>query len=1633
MMSSIDWQTLSLQLITTFAHFLWQGALIGLVLAVLLRLCASRSSNARYVFASVAFALLPLCVGGTFAAIHQAGDPIFRSKMLSETAQPTTDQPNLLLEFPASAMADPIGQSSPALQLPQTQAADTATPLIVAKPSWSSWLTAASPYLFAVYLFGVTVRLLRLGSSVWLSGRLRRAVKKIEDSAITQIISAQATRMGLRQIPLIALCDQISVPVVVGILKPTILLPPAILCGLDPSQLAAILSHELAHIRRYDLLVNLLQRVVEALLFFHPVTWWISQRMSAEREDCCDDMAVAGCGRLEFTSALLQMAELCAKNRGLAVGSQLEAMAADGGKQTQLTRRVHRLLGEVDAPRIVLSRASIALAVATTVMFAVSVLAFAQSNGNLNSSALGESSDGASNYDETQFARPPARYTHLVYDQSVRDPERGIIPERVIQALPTRGKTAQQAVPFSENALVAGSRDSIRSSYPTFRPGESIEVKGNAVLIRNANTGSEKVIIRGVVRADRFSRILARVAISPDRKRVATAVCTGDDGSEIVRSPLFDLYVVDLSAEEPVPNVIRSGVHGDAISGGAFFPAAVAPPIFWLDDENLLVVTPHPRKPGVHDAQIYLEPGNEPTATELEDMVNINEFLNTVVVRDDGEVLTPTHNLLQISVRDNSSAKVCDLNLDTFTGMQQTSTDFWRRSDGAIMLRSRGADMRIDLTKSEAIADRNLSPQYELRGDRYKPSLWRGDEQLAEVIHFHNVGVSPDGRSVAWYTRSRAQDTTNLGNTSQYPTTLWFHSPDTGTVKLAEGRFAWDNYWDVFDNPVLNPRFRWLTQTDFMAQTGVPTKASEKAIAAEQRTQEDDAAEELQLPSHYEGTVLGPDGKPMQGAEVFVISDWNENTKLGPVRDVTDANGKFSFDAPDMTWHSLGMTRRRGGLIVAKKDGFVPEWMETWGHSRGIFSTGLWGETKRQTLELQLARDDVPVRGQLLGTDGNPLAGARVRLTHIMIPRNRDLTEFLDHWSKAHVSATFMTGINYKRQINKHFELMDLRSELVTDAEGRFELSGIGRDRIAQFEVTAPSIVTTRIQVMTRESESVGILLDGFEGKGNPTQTIYGANFSAKLKPGLTVAGVVRDRETKQPIAGMWVTTGGYSPLTAPQQTDGVVVTDADGRFTIRGLDPKLLEYEKESTRSISAIPQPGVLYLKASTFFAKDQDTVIETVRGIGYRLQVVDENGEPVRAKVEYLRIHPNSIGLEMIDSVGGGADGFLNHAALSDDGTYQGFVLPGPGAVVVSVPGNKYRPASVDPKKFFAPGKTWHDSSTYTYGTHSVLATGGGWTDPRQYEAVILVNPSPDSEPLDLTATLLRDRPRTISLVDSEGQPVFGAIARMHERRGTSHVDETISGSSFPLEGLNVDKDQWITFLHEERKLATVVAIRGDSDAAVTVQLQPWGTVKGRIVDEKGQPIVISGKSEFSTIVKNAAHGAIEYFAHTVNEDGTFEIEGFASGQTYSTNGTYGNRKNVMPDGMFKGLVLQPGEVRDLGDVGKRQVGFALVGMMDLDGDGEDDINQVRESIKDAGGRIDEELGPHLQRSGAGMYVQTSYLVLGTDLTLPANASAEQREEHENRIRAYAEFMSEAKQYGIIQISLAKLMGFIKPEAQ
>ncbi len=147
--------------------------------------------------------------------------------------------------------------------------------------------------------------------------------------SVRSILDRLVERMGIRQS--IRLCQStlVNSPAVVGCFRPMILLPIALLTGLSTWQVAAILAHELAHVARRDYLVNLLQTLVETLFFYHPAVWWLSRRIREERENCCDDLAVAVLGnRVGYCRAILAATEVRDFGTALAMGAQGGALGA---------------------------------------------------------------------------------------------------------------------------------------------------------------------------------------------------------------------------------------------------------------------------------------------------------------------------------------------------------------------------------------------------------------------------------------------------------------------------------------------------------------------------------------------------------------------------------------------------------------------------------------------------------------------------------------------------------------------------------------------------------------------------------------------------------------------------------------------------------------------------------------------------------------------------------------------------------------------------------------------------------------------------------------------------------------------------------------------------------------------------------------------------------------------------------------------------------------------------------------------------------------------------------------------------------------------------------------------------------
>ncbi len=199
---------------------------------------------------------------------------------------------------------------------------------------WLPWLWVfGAPLSFALTTAGL------LGAE-----RLRRQSRPLEDARISEMCRHLAISLKVSYRVSVAICDRIAAPILVGVLRPMILLPAAALAGWDPQQLEMVLLHELAHVRRYDNLVNLLQRIVESLLFFQPMVWILSGWVRREREHCCDELVVARTRQPQaYAEILVALAERVPQST-LRSSSLVHPRAVLSMAEQPLIARIRRIL-----------------------------------------------------------------------------------------------------------------------------------------------------------------------------------------------------------------------------------------------------------------------------------------------------------------------------------------------------------------------------------------------------------------------------------------------------------------------------------------------------------------------------------------------------------------------------------------------------------------------------------------------------------------------------------------------------------------------------------------------------------------------------------------------------------------------------------------------------------------------------------------------------------------------------------------------------------------------------------------------------------------------------------------------------------------------------------------------------------------------------------------------------------------------------------------------------------------------------------------------------------------------------------------------------------------------------------------
>jgi type II secretion system protein G len=374
-MTSLRWidPETSIHLTLSLFHFLWQGAVIIAGTRFLLNCLRNRSAQSRYWTAMGALCLMAACVPANYWLL---GDRVAETDHVPShpLSEPAGDA--VLATFAPSGTGIDESHSASGRQLADPPTVNTAP---IAPQSvvfnWKRW----APQITLAYAVGVTAMLLRLAAALYGGHRLRGTAQPIGNPSVVQTMEKCVAKLGMRVVPVIASCSRTTTPLVVGILKPAILLPIAVLGQFTPQQIEAILLHELAHIRRYDHLTNLLQRLIEMLLFFHPAVWWLSRNVSVERENCCDDMAIAwGSERCNYAEALVRVSEIrLGAERRSAHGAAV--LAATGNGPTRLYRRVLRVLGTpLPGPNPGFTRHSLAIALVCVVAAAPIVVSHAQ-------------------------------------------------------------------------------------------------------------------------------------------------------------------------------------------------------------------------------------------------------------------------------------------------------------------------------------------------------------------------------------------------------------------------------------------------------------------------------------------------------------------------------------------------------------------------------------------------------------------------------------------------------------------------------------------------------------------------------------------------------------------------------------------------------------------------------------------------------------------------------------------------------------------------------------------------------------------------------------------------------------------------------------------------------------------------------------------------------------------------------------------------------------------------------------------------------------------------------------------------------------------------------------------------------
>jgi RNA polymerase sigma factor (sigma-70 family) len=561
------------------------------------------------------------------------------------------------------------------------------------------------------------------------------------------------------------------------------------------------------------------------------------------------------------------------------------------------------------------------------------------------------------------------------------------------------------------------------------------------------------------------------------------------------------------------------------------------------------------------------------------------------------------------------------------------------------------------------------------------------------------------------------------------------------------------------------------------------------------------------------GKVLDPDRKPVAGARLYWVRLLNnpprsEEDLTWDRKAVTAADGTFRLK---VSYSGLPPDARLPLIVAA--DGFGVDWADVPRDGAGVEKT------------FRLVKD-VPIRGRLLDTQGKPLAGVRVWVSSIMPPDDDNLDAFLTGWKQ-----DWQDALRVRRPL--YAPLKGVLPAVKADNDGRFELTGAGAERVVLVDVHGPSTPKTTLYIVNRPGFDPRPINAGTASIPGPPPLLHAGTFDYVAGPTRVVEGVVREAGTGKPLAGVSVHALG-------DFRSGVfTTTDAKGHYLLSGL-PKGKDY------NIYAEPPKGSSLLPRMLRPADDGGLGplpfdIDLARGVVITGRLIDRaTGKGVKGGIRYAPLPDNKFFGKKP-----GYDSYRYERFTHDvdsQGRFRIVVIPGSGVLMAQAypDGPKINGVLIKPYKqaeFDAADR--ERVKVVENGHDRRYQAAGNSLEFLSTENAVKVVDLPEGAP-PTTCDLFVERGTTLKVrvEDADGKPLPGAM--VSGMTASWPITYTLEGSGCTAYALDPKRPRELMFLHPGRNVAGALTLRGDEKEPVSVKLVPTGALKGRVLDQDGQPV-------------------------------------------------------------------------------------------------------------------------------------------------------------------------------------------------